>query len=124
MSIKERVLSITKRSPLISPSFSKQNSPTGMPLSRISLISITTRWFWLSSPNYKNTRMKQILFLLFSIAVINLHLIAQTPDEPVENEFKTTAVPEKWNNESAVIIGQKTQYIFTRLASGKRYTTV
>src|SRR5690348_15183742 len=70
--------------------------------------------------------MKRILFLLFSTTVINLHLIAQSDaeNEPVENEFKATAVPEKWNNESAVIIGQKTQYIFTRLASGKRYTTV
>lgn len=68
--------------------------------------------------------MTRILFLLLSIAVINVHLIAQSSDEPVENEFKATAVPEKWNNESAVIIGQKTQYIFTRLASGKRYTTV
>jgi len=68
--------------------------------------------------------MTRILFLLLSIAAINVRLLAQSPDEPVENEFKATAVPEKWNNESAVIIGQKTQYIFTRLASGKRYTTV
>jgi hypothetical protein len=49
---------------------------------------------------------------------------AQVPLSDVEKEFNVTAVPEKWKNESAVIIGQKTEYQFTRLSSGKRYTTV
>src|SRR4030095_6882284 len=42
----------------------------------------------------------------------------------VEDEFKVTAVPDKWKNESAVIIGQKTEYLFTRVASGRSYSTV
>src|SRR4030095_13653873 len=42
----------------------------------------------------------------------------------VEEEFKVTAVPDKWKNESAVIIGQKTEYLFTRVAAGKNYSTV
>jgi hypothetical protein len=44
--------------------------------------------------------------------------------ENIEPEFAVTAVPEKWSKESAVIIGQKSEYLFTRLASGKKYTTV
>lgn len=42
----------------------------------------------------------------------------------IEDDFKVTAIPEKWKNESAVIIGQKTEYLFTRLASGRNYTSV
>ena len=37
----------------------------------------------------------------------------------IEDEFKTTVVPEKWKNESAVIIGQKTEYLFSRIQQGK-----
>src|SRR5689334_10029490 len=61
------------------------------------------------------------LFLLFSVAKIT----AQPPEtgQVIEKEFAATTVPEKWNNESAVIIGQKSEYLFTRLISGKRYTT-
>lgn len=64
------------------------------------------------------------LFAIFLVCMIT-RLDAQPPEgSEVEKEFNVTAVPEKWNNESAVIIGQKSEYIFTRLASGKRYTTV
>lgn len=42
----------------------------------------------------------------------------------LENEFSVTIVPDKWKNESAVIIGQKEEYLFSRLSSGKNYTTV
>lgn len=52
--------------------------------------------------------------------------LAQAPavGETIEKEFSVTDVPDKWKNESAVIIGQKSEYLFTRLASGRRYTTV
>jgi hypothetical protein len=41
-----------------------------------------------------------------------------------EDEFKLTTVPDKWKNESAVIIGQKTEYNFKRLVAGRNYSTV
>ena len=47
---------------------------------------------------------------------------SQTPSigEKIEDEFKITAVPEKWKNESAVIIGMKEEYLFKRqVARGK-----
>ncbi len=55
--------------------------------------------------------------------------IGAYPQQPVlgdkiEKEFEVTAIPEKWKNESAVIIGQKTEYLFSRLASGRKFTTV
>jgi hypothetical protein len=55
--------------------------------------------------------------------------IGAWPQQPVlgdkiEKEFEVTAIPEKWKNESAVIIGQKTEYLFSRLASGRKFTTV
>src|SRR5258705_4900602 len=54
--------------------------------------------------------------------------IGAYPQQPVlgdkiEKEFEVTAIPEKWKNESAVIIGQKTEYLFSRLASGRKFTT-
>src|SRR6185436_20584092 len=42
----------------------------------------------------------------------------------IEKEFEVTAIPDKWKNESAVIIGKKTEYLFSRLASGRKFTTV
>jgi hypothetical protein len=70
--------------------------------------------------------MKQVLFSFLLFLTCSGNLFAQTsvPGETIEPEFAATAVPEKWNKESAVVIGQKSQYVFTRLASGKRYTTV
>ncbi|HEX7846113.1 MAG TPA: DUF3857 domain-containing protein, partial [Chitinophagaceae bacterium] len=35
-----------------------------------------------------------------------------------------TAVPEQWKNESAVIIGQRTEYLFTRPGSSKNTATI
>lgn len=68
--------------------------------------------------------MKRIMISLLLLTAIAIQLRAQSPGVgDVEKEFNITAVPEKWNNESAVIIGQKSEYIFTRLASGKKYTT-
>ncbi|MEO5562749.1 MAG: hypothetical protein ABIR18_04920, partial [Chitinophagaceae bacterium] len=70
--------------------------------------------------------MKRLLFFVLPALLGIGSLAAQSPSlgETIENEFKVTAVPEKWNNESAVIIGQKSEYLFTRLGSGKKYTTV
>lgn len=67
--------------------------------------------------------MRLKLFLLLLLTAGANQLFAQgPPSEEVEKEFTVTTVPEKWNKESAVIIGQKTEYSFTRLTSGKKYT--
>lgn len=65
-------------------------------------------------------------FLIGLLALASIEIFAQTPQlgAVVEDEFKLTAVPEKWKNESAVIIGQKTEYLFTRVFSGKTSTVV
>jgi hypothetical protein len=65
-------------------------------------------------------------FFLIILLSIGSKLPAQSPTlgETIEKEFTLTSVPEKWTSESAVIIGQKSEYLFTRLGTGKRYTTV
>ncbi len=69
---------------------------------------------------------KKRIFSLLGLFLVTGNLMAQTLSlgETIEPEFSITAVPEKWSKESAVIIGQKSEYLFTRLASGKKYTTV
>jgi hypothetical protein len=60
--------------------------------------------------------------LIFIAALLPRLAISQTPSigEKIEDEFKVTAVPEKWKNESAVIIGMKEEYLFKRqVARGK-----
>lgn len=61
--------------------------------------------------------------ILLLVAVI---ADAQQPalGDKIEKEFEVTAVPEKWKNESAVIVGQKTEYLFSRLVSGRKYLPV
>ncbi|MFL5787632.1 MAG: hypothetical protein ACJ748_06240 [Flavisolibacter sp.] len=51
---------------------------------------------------------------------------AQTPQPGmvIENEFKETTIPDKWKNESAVIIGQKSEYLFSRLSLNKNSAVV
>lgn len=44
---------------------------------------------------------------------------APTLGTKIEDEFNVTTVPDNWKNESAVIIGQRTEYLFTRPNSGK-----
>ncbi len=48
--------------------------------------------------------------------------MSQAPElgATTEAEFKITEVPENWKTESAVIIGQRTEYLFTRAAYGKK----
>ena len=62
-----------------------------------------------------------ILFISISFVVCG-----QTPElgAVIENEFKVIDIPEKWKNESAVVIGQKSEYLFTRLSSGRNFSTV
>jgi hypothetical protein len=63
------------------------------------------------------SRFSLSLFLFFLSSTI----FAQVPQlgATIEKEFEATAIPDKWKNESAVIIGQKTEYLFTRVASGR-----
>ena len=70
--------------------------------------------------------MNKLGLLCFCFLVLALEAISQAPQlgVTIEKEFNETAVPEKWKNESAVIIGQKTEYLFTRLATGRNYSTV
>ena len=70
--------------------------------------------------------MNKFAFLVFSLSLFTLNTFSQAPQPGgnVENEFKVTAVPDKWKNESAVIIAQKTEYLFTRPSSGRNYSAV
>jgi hypothetical protein len=70
--------------------------------------------------------MNKVAFFVFSFLLFTLNTFSQAPQlgATVENEFKITTVPDKWKNESAVIIAQKTEYLFTRLSSGRNYSTV
>src|SRR5450432_2060189 len=66
--------------------------------------------------------MFRITVLLYMITILPGFLFAQAPSigEKIEDEFKVTAIPEKWKNESAVIIGMKEEYLFKRqVARGK-----
>jgi len=64
--------------------------------------------------------------LICLLAIIPFCLLAQQPQlgATIENEFSVSAIPEKWKNESAVIIGQKTEYLFTRLSLNKNSAVV
>jgi hypothetical protein len=58
-------------------------------------------------------------FTFLMAAFLPLLMYAQTPElgVTIEDEFKVTAVPEKWKTESAVIIAQKQEYLFSRAAT-------
>jgi hypothetical protein len=64
--------------------------------------------------------------LICFLALVPLSVPAQTPQlgATIEDEFKATAVPDKWKGESAVIIGQKTEYLFSRLSLNKNSAVV
>jgi len=70
--------------------------------------------------------MSKVSLITYYLLLITSSLYSQAPQLGVntEDEFKVTVVPEKWKNESAVIIGQKTEYLFARVASGKGYSAV
>ena len=69
--------------------------------------------------------MIRIALLICFAAVLPVFIFAQTPviGEKIENEFNVTAIPEKWKNESAVIIGMKEEYLFKRKVARGRTTS-
>lgn len=67
---------------------------------------------------------KLLLFLLLLSLPLIFHAQAPELGVNIEDEFKVTAVPEKWKNESAVIIAQKQEYLFTRSTSRSSAYTV
>lgn len=68
--------------------------------------------------------MIRIAFTLILTTIFVSASLAQSPSvgETIENEFKVTEVPEKWKNESAVIIGMKEEYLFRRQVARGRTT--
>jgi hypothetical protein len=66
------------------------------------------------------------LFFISALSFFTVLTFAQPPQlgTTIEEEFKATAVPDKWKTESAVIIGQKTEYLFTRLSLNKKSAVV
>lgn len=65
-------------------------------------------------------------FLLVLLALSPVVLLAQAPQlgATIENEFKTTDIPDKWKSESAVILAQKTEYLFSRLSLNRNSAVV
>lgn len=59
--------------------------------------------------------MKKCLIVIVAICFVCVAM-AQAPElgVKIEDEFNVTEVPENWKKESAVIIGQRTEYLFTR----------
>ena len=70
--------------------------------------------------------MKRELSFAGLLLFISIAAHSQQPvlGDKIEKEFEVTAIPDKWKNESAVIIGQKTEYLFSRLVSGRKFTPV
>ncbi len=63
--------------------------------------------------------MRNYLIALLAIICCVQRLAAQDAEEP---EFKATKVPEKWQQESAVIMAQKLDYAYLRRAMGNNMT--
>ena len=66
--------------------------------------------------------MLRAIFLLCMIAPVFSFAQAPSIGENIEDEFKVTTIPEKWKNESAVIIGMKEEYLFKRQVARGRVT--
>src|SRR6476661_1047148 len=67
---------------------------------------------------------QSLVFVFFLLLIVNVFAQAPQLGGTIEDEFKQTAIPDKWKNESAVIIGQKTEYLFTRLTLSKTSAVV
>jgi hypothetical protein len=69
--------------------------------------------------------MKKYFIALMTMCFV-LVAASQAPElgVKIEDEFNVTAVPENWKNESAVIIGQRSEYLFTRVGFGRNTTAV
>src|SRR5688572_28535179 len=65
--------------------------------------------------------MKKCFFVLVALGIV-FGAASQAPElgANIEAEFKVSDVPENWKKESAVIIGQRTEYLFTRAGYGKK----
>jgi hypothetical protein len=61
-------------------------------------------------------------FILCLFTLCSFAVLAQIPQPgaTIEDDFKATAVPDKWKKESAVIIGQHSEYLFTRVTLNKK----
>jgi hypothetical protein len=70
--------------------------------------------------------MRSRLYSTIILLLVASIVVGQQPTlgDKIEKEFEVTAIPEKWKNESAVIVGQKTEYLFSRLVSGRKYLPV
>ena len=64
------------------------------------------------------------IVLLQVVLLLSITVFSQAPQlgVKIEDEFKVTAIPDKWKNESAVIIGMKQEYLFTRQVTHGRIT--
>lgn len=67
---------------------------------------------------------KCFIALIAMCAVLTAASQAPELGVKIEDEFNVTAVPDNWKNESAVIIGQRSEYLFTRVGSGRNTTTL
>src|SRR6476661_10165705 len=67
---------------------------------------------------------QSLVFVFFLLLIVNVFSQAPQLGVTIEDEFKLTAVPDKWKNESAVIIGQKTEYLFTRVSLNRNSAVV
>jgi Domain of Unknown Function with PDB structure (DUF3857) len=68
--------------------------------------------------------LRYCLTCLLAITALTIHAQTPTPGATIENEFNVTDIPDKWKTESAVIIGQKTEYLFSRLSLSKTSAVV
>ena len=64
--------------------------------------------------------MRKIVLLAALVCItISIRVVAQSSEEP---EFKVSAVPDKWKNESAVILAQKIDYAYVRKSMANAMT--
>ena len=69
--------------------------------------------------------MKRELSFAGLLLFISIAAHSQQPvlGDKIEKEFEVTAIPDKWKNESAVIIGQKNRISFQSPCIGEKIYT-
>src|SRR2546430_17274498 len=60
-----------------------------------------------------------LFFIPFSLFITKISVCQDITEEP---EFKVSNVPDKWKNESAVILAQKTDYAYVRKSMANAMT--